>query len=331
MSRRILVTGGCGFIGSNFLNYCMPIWNSDNLVLNVDCLTYAANPDNVKVSQLKNYFFSKTDICDAPAIDKIFEMFQPDWVANFAAESHVDRSIDSPIKSVHTNVIGTLTLLEACRKYWKSNKDKVFLHLGSDEVFGEALHGETFTEDTPYKPNTPYAASKASANHLARIYHTTYGLPVRITNCSNNYGPNQHIEKFVPKMLDAIKNQKPLTIHKDGSHIRDWLYVFDHCDALLTVLTHGFDGETYNISGNNEMTILDTIHYICEIAAKHLKIDVKMLTDRIEFVKDRKANDRRYSISSAKIESTLGWNNRTPLGVGFQKTIEHYLGEKIKC
>jgi dTDP-glucose 4,6-dehydratase len=321
---RIIVTGGCGFIGSNFLNLYVPMF-SNHSFLNVDCLTYAADQNNLKVSDYSNYIFSNTDITDVKMIDKIFEIYRPEWVVNFAAESHVDRSILFSDRCISTNVLGTKVLLDACKLTWKSMKDKSFLQVGTDEVFGESQPGEKFTEDTPYRPNTPYAASKASANHLARIYNKTYGLPVKITNCSNNYGPNQHVEKFFPRMMERMMNDETLTIHGDGSHTRDWLHVDDHCEAIWLALTQGIDGEAYNVGGNNEITILETIKLIAKYSAQELGVEESSLLDMIEFVGDRPANDKHYSIDSSKIQRELGWRSQVNIEDGFKRTVKHYI------
>jgi len=299
--------------------------------LNVDCLTYAADLNNIKVSDHPNYIFSQTDITDVPMISKIFEIYRPEWVINFAAESHVDRSIEEPDRCMATNIIGTRILLDACRTIWKDTRDKVFIQIGTDEVYGEAAPGEQFTEDTPYRPNTPYAASKASANHLARIYHRTYGLPVRTTCCSNNYGPYQHIEKFFPRMMSRMMQGETLTIHGDGSHTRDWLYVEEHCEAIWKVLTEGVDGEVYNVGGYNETSILDTIKLITKYAAEQRLMSQAALDKMIEFVGDRPANDRHYAINSDKIQRELGWSPRTSLEEGFRKTVKHYIEKYGGC
>jgi dTDP-glucose 4,6-dehydratase len=326
---RILVTGGCGFIGSNFLNKYVEKY-PEHSFLNIDCMTYAANYDNLLISDYENYIYSNIDITNKEAIAKAFEIYRPQWVINFAAESHVDRSIIFSDRCISTNVLGTKILLDACRSTWKSVKDKVFIQIGTDEVYGEAKPGESFTEDTPYRPNTPYSASKASANHLARIYHKTYGLPVRTTNCSNNYGPNQHIEKFFPRLMSQMVNEEIMTVHGDGKQTRDWLFVEDHCSAIWDVLTKGKDGEVYNVGGNNETTIIDTLKIMIKYAAPILGKTEKELYDKIGFVGDRQANDRHYSIDSTKIKRELGWYPEIVMQEGFEKTVQHYINKYME-
>jgi dTDP-glucose 4,6-dehydratase len=324
MGKRILVTGGCGFITSNFLNKYV-LLHPEHHFLNIDCMTYAADPNNILISSCPNYWFSKTDICDKQSLQTIFDLFQPDWVIHTAAESHVGNSLLEPRKTFDTNTIGTLNLLECATKTWKDTKDKIFYYMSTDEVYGETLDGKKFTEETPYAPNTPYSASKACGNHLVRIYNKTYGIPTRVTCCSNNYGPNQHVEKFFPRMMYRMVNKESLTLHKDGNHIRDWLYVEDHCDAVWAVLEHGKDGEVYNVGGNNELTILDTTYKMIKYAAEELKTTESSLIDTIEFIKDRPANDTHYAIDSGKIQRELGWKPQVEIEEGFKRTIQHYI------
>jgi dTDP-glucose 4,6-dehydratase len=321
---RILVTGGCGFIASNFLNIFVNRYPKHSF-LNVDKLDYNADIQNVTVRDASNYFFSKTDILNLKRLEEIFYLFQPDWIIHAAAKSHVDYSYSHPVETINTNVNGTLNLLECCRKYWKNNDNKIFYLMSTDEVYGEAEDGIQFTENTPYRPNTPYAASKASANHLSYIYYKNYGLPVRIGCCSNNYGANQHIEKFVPRTIYRILHGETITIHADGSHVRDWLYVDDHCEAVWTILQDGYDGELYNIGGNNERTILRTAEIICQALAKYTDMPYHALIQQIEYVADRPANDHRYSIDPSKIRQHLGWQSQTGLEEGFDRTVRHYL------
>lgn len=322
--KRILVTGGCGFIGSNFLNKYVPLHPEHNF-LNVDCLTYAADPNNLTVSSSPNYWFSKIDIRDKDSLEIVFSLFNPDWILHMAAESHVGNSLIEPRKTFDTNTIGTLNLLECAHKYWKNTEDKIFYYINTDEIYGETLDGKKFTEETPYAPNTPYSSSKACGGHLVRIYNRTYGLPIRVSCCSNNYGPNQHIEKFFPRMMHRMMNDQTLTVHKDGSHIRDWLYVEDHCDAVWDVLTKGQDGEVYNVGGNNELTILDTVKLIVKYSAAELSVSEDSLLKLLEFVEDRLANDRHYAIDSSKIQRELGWRPKTTIEEGFEKTVSHYI------
>jgi dTDP-glucose 4,6-dehydratase len=318
---KILVTGGAGFIGSNFLNKYIPL-NPDKQFLNVDCLTYAGDLNYLHISNLPNYWFSKTDICDKEKLKIVFELFQPDCVIHIAAASHVDRSLDTPRDSFETNTIGTLNLLECCRDNWKEMKDKLFYFMSTDEIYGD---GENFTEETPYQPNTPYAASKAAAGHIVRVYNKTYGIPTKTTCCSNNYGPNQHPEKFFSKMLHRMMNNQTLTIHGDGRHTREWLYVEDHCDGVWDVLTKGKDGEVYNIGSDKILTLIETISLIIKYAAKYLKVSEQSLSNRIEFIGDRIANDKNYSTNSNKIRKELGWFPKIDIEEGFERTVRHYI------
>lgn len=323
---RILVTGGCGFIASNLLNLLVSRCTSYTF-LNVDMLDYNGDINNVTVRHADNYFFSKTDIRNKTKLDDIFYLFQPDWVIHAAAKSHVDYSHVHPVETIDTNVNGTVNLLECCRKYWKDKQNKIFYLMSTDEIYGTAEGASLFTEDTPYRPNTPYAASKAAANHLAYIYYKTYGLPVRIGNCSNNYGPHQHIEKFVPRTIYRLLHNDTITIHADGSHIRDWLYVQDHCEAVWLILTAGCNGQAYNIGGNNERTILTTAQMICQAISEQTNMPYADLISRIEYVADRPANDSRYAIDSTKIQHELGWKPAISLEQGFSRTVAYYINK----
>ncbi|MCM8774720.1 MAG: dTDP-glucose 4,6-dehydratase [Candidatus Omnitrophica bacterium] len=335
MDKVILVTGGAGFIGSAVIRYL--IKNTNFKVVNIDKLTYASNLDSLReVADSKNYFFEKVDICDKENVRKVFETYQPDIVMHLAAESHVDRSIDGPYDFIQTNILGTFTLLEESRRYWINLKEKanfIFHHISTDEVYGELPHPDEradyhkylFTENTPYAPSSPYSATKASSDHLVRAWHRTYGLPVVITNCSNNYGPYQFPEKLIPLMiLNAIEGKK-LPVYGKGDQIRDWLYVEDHAEALVLVATKGKIGETYNIGGDNERRNIEVVHKICEILEEIYPNKDISYKDLITFVEDRPGHDRRYAIDASKIKRELGWKPKENFESGLRKTIEWYL------
>jgi dTDP-glucose 4,6-dehydratase len=332
MKMNILVTGGAGFIGSNFLNLFVPRYPEHNFI-NFDKLTYAANLLNLKSTKnLSNYTFEQGDIANYDRVIEIFEKYNPDIVVHFAAESHVDRSILGPAKFVQTNIIGTFNLLEACRKDWFDSlkKNKLFHHVSTDEVYGSlSLNGTNlFTENTPYAPHSPYSASKASSDHLVRAYYHTYGIPTKITNCSNNYGPYQFPEKLIPLMILNALNNKPLPVYGKGENIRDWLYVEDHCEAIWTVIQKGNIGETYNIGGNNEWKNIDIVNRICELLAEELGKNPLSFKKLITFVKDRPGHDLRYAIDSTKIKSELHWQPRETFETGLRKTIKWYLSNQ---
>lgn len=329
---NILVTGGAGFIGSNFLNLFVPRCPEYNFI-NFDKLTYAANLSNLKsIENLSNYTFEQGDIADHSCINKIFTRYNPDIVVHFAAESHVDRSILGPAEFVQTNIIGTFNLLEACRKNWPGslNKNKLFLHVSTDEVYGSLSLNDTnlFTEMTPYTPHSPYSASKASSDHLVRAYYHTYSIPIKITNCSNNYGPYQFPEKLIPLMILNALNDKPLPVYGKGENVRDWLYVEDHCEAIWTVIQKGSIGETYNIGGKNEWKNIDIVNKICDILAEELKKDPIKFKKLITFVKDRPGHDLRYAIDSTKIKSKLRWQPRETFKTGLRRTIKWFLSNQ---
>ena len=334
--EKFLVTGGAGFIGSNFVRQVLQ--HTDAQVLNLDLLTYAGNLDSLRDIALNpSYRFVQADICDAAAVEKIIKEYQPDVVVHFAAESHVDRSIDGPAAFIHTNIIGTFHLLEAARKYWKElppeRKNAFrFLHVSTDEVYGSLGATGLFTEETPYAPNSPYSASKASSDHLVRAYHHTYGLPVLTTNCSNNYGPYQFPEKLIPLMILNALAGKPLPVYGDGMQVRDWLYVGDHCRAILTVLAAGKCGETYNIGGHNEIPNLRIVEKICALLDElRPRIDGKSYTDQITYVTDRPGHDRRYAIDAGKIGRELGWLPQETFDTGIRKTVQWYLDNPDWC
>ena len=327
----LLVTGGAGFIGSNFIIDCIKNYNEK--VINLDKLTYAGNIENLaEVKDHSNYEFIKGDILDVSLLKEILKKYKPSAVVHFAAESHVDRSIDNPNSFLQTNIIGTFNLLDSSRMYWdnlsKTEKLKFrFIHISTDEVFGSLSEkDEPFSEENRFKPNSPYSASKASSDHLVRAWNKTYGLPIITTNCSNNYGPYQFPEKFVPLMiLNAIDNKK-LPIYGDGNYIRDWIYVKDHCNAIFKILKSGVVGESYNIGGENEKKNIDIVNQICEILDDlRPKNDHKSYKNLISFVDDRPGHDRRYAINNNKISKELKWKPKETFDSGLKKTISWYL------
>lgn len=333
---KILVTGGAGFIGSAVIRYILA--ETGDEVLNVDLLTYAGNLSSLPAAiDNPGYQFSQTDICDQEALSRLFSSFQPDAVMHLAAESHVDRSIDGPGAFIQTNVVGTYSLLQAALDYWRSlpgdrASEFRFHHISTDEVYGD-LHGkhEMFTEETSYKPSSPYSASKAASDHLVRAWGRTYGLPVLITNCSNNYGPYHFPEKLIPHMILNALEGKPLPVYGDGQQVRDWLYVEDHAKALYRVVTQGAVGETYNIGGHNEKTNLEVVETICELLEQLVESrpkGVQRFKDLIEFVADRPGHDLRYAIDATKIERELGWTPDNTFESGIRRTVEWYLNNR---
>ena len=330
---KILVTGGAGFIGSAVVRHI--IENTSDEVRVIDCLTYAGNLESLApVAGNKRYSFSQTDITDAKSVAEQFSDFRPDIVMHLAAESHVDRSIDGPAAFIQTNLIGTFPLLEAARQYWSAldtaqKQTFRFHHISTDEVYGD-LHGtdDLFTEETPYAPSSPYSASKAGSDHLVRAWNRTYGLPVVVTNCSNNYGPYHFPEKLIPlTILNALAG-KPLPVYGNGEQIRDWLYVEDHARALYKVATEGRSGETYNIGGHNERKNIDVVRTICAILDKVVEQkpgNISQFADLITFVKDRPGHDLRYAIDAAKIQRDLGWVPEETFESGIEKTVHWYL------
>jgi dTDP-glucose 4,6-dehydratase len=333
---KILVTGGAGFIGSAVVRSIINQTKYD--VVNLDNLTYAGNLDSLPVvADSPRYSHEHVDICDAKALDRVFQKHQPFSVMHLAAESHVDRSIDGPADFIDTNIVGTFNLLEAARHYYESlEEDKReqfrFHHISTDEVFGDlAGTDDLFTEQTPYSPSSPYSASKAASDHLVRAWGRTYGLPVIITNCSNNYGPYHFPEKLLPHVILNAIHGKPLPIYGDGSQIRDWLYVEDHAKALIKVVTEGKIGETYNIGGHNEKTNLEVVETICDLLeelAPEKPAGVKSYRDLITFVKDRPGHDARYAIDASKIERELGWVPEETFETGLRKTVQWYLDNR---
>ena len=333
---KILVTGGAGFIGSAVVRHI--IQDTDNTVLNVDKLTYAGNLESLAtVAGNSRYQFSQTDICDRAALDQLFETFQPDAVMHLAAESHVDRSITGPAAFIETNIIGTYQLLEAARHYWNGlGEDKKakfrFHHISTDEVYGDLKGTEDlFLETTPYAPSSPYSASKASSDHLVRAWHRTYGLPVVLTNCSNNYGPYHFPEKLIPLVILNALAGKPLPVYGNGAQIRDWLYVEDHARALYKVVTEAEVGETYNIGGHNEQQNIDVVKAICNLLeelAPNKPQGIANYHDLITYVKDRPGHDLRYAIDASKIKKDLGWVPVETFESGLRKTVEWYLANQ---
>lgn len=344
---KILVTGGAGFIGSSVIRHI--IENTQDSVINLDKLSYAGNLESlIDVSSSERYAFEQVDICNRAELDRLFQQHQPDAVMHLAAESHVDRSIDGPSEFIQTNIVGTYTLLEAARAYWnkltESRKQKfIFHHISTDEVYGDLPHPDEFadpaeaaehlfTETTSYAPSSPYSASKASSDHLVRAWHRTYGLPVVVTNCSNNYGPYHFPEKLVPHIILNALAGKQLPVYGDGSQIRDWLYVEDHARALVKVATEGIVGETYNIGGHNEKRNIDVVHILCELleelAPEQKPAAVVSYKDLIVFVKDRAGHDVRYAIDASKIECELGWIPEETFETGMRKTVQWYLDNK---
>ncbi|MDA8306265.1 MAG: dTDP-glucose 4,6-dehydratase [Deltaproteobacteria bacterium] len=333
MSATILVTGGAGFIGSNFV---LSERSQKRCIVNLDLLTYAGNPLNLReLNGAPDHIFVKGDIGDRRLVQKLLTDYQPDAVVNFAAESHVDRSIDSPESFIQTNIVGTYHLLEEARAYWKSlppgrREGFRFLHVSTDEVYGSLGPADpAFTENTPYAPNSPYSASKAGSDHLVRAYYHTFGLPTIITNCSNNYGPRQFPEKLTPLILLNAIEGKPLPVYGDGLNIRDWLYVADHCEALRVVLEKGKPGETYNIGGSCEKTNIEIVEALCalldEMAPESRYAPHRSL---ITFVKDRPGHDRRYAVDCSRIERELGWRAKETFESGLRKTIRWYLDNR---
>jgi len=325
--KNMLVTGGCGFIGSNFIRYLLEETDYPGRVVNVDQLTYAGNPENlsgIEKGSSGRYIFIKADICDQEIMAQIFDDYEIDSICHFAAESHVDRSIVSPDAFIQTNIFGTFNLLELARAH--QERLQRFHHISTDEVFGSLGKEGFFTEETAYQPNSPYSASKAGSDHLVRAYHQTYGLPITISNCSNNYGPYQFPEKLIPLVILNAFEGKPLPVYGDGRHVRDWLYVRDHCTGIWTIMRQGKRGETYNIGGNNEMENIRVVEMICDILDElHTGAENRSCRELITFVKDRPGHDRRYAIDSTKLRQALDWRPKESFESGLRKTIEWYL------
>ncbi|MBP3397356.1 MAG: dTDP-glucose 4,6-dehydratase [Alphaproteobacteria bacterium] len=334
MHKSILVTGGAGFIGSNFVPYFCEKYPQYKII-NLDKLTYAGNLDNLKeCDNFSNYVFVHGDICDAQLVEKIFKDYDVRGVIHFAAESHVDNSIKGPGAFINTNIVGTFNLLDVARRHWMDGPGAVkpgyedcrFHHISTDEVYGTLGDTGMFREDTPYAPNSPYSASKASSDFLVRAYHHTYGMNVTTSNCSNNYGPKQHNEKLIPHIISKALALQPLPIYGTGENIRDWLYVLDHCKAIDLIYHTGHSGETYNIGGRNERNNITIVKTICAILdAKRPRSDGKKYEDLITFVADRAGHDFRYAIDATKLETELGWRADETFDTGIVKTVEWYL------
>lgn len=334
IQKTVLVTGGCGFIGANFvrlLNSILPHWR----VVNFDKLTYAGNIQNLAgIEEGENYRFVKGDICDAAAVNALFKEERIDTVVHFAAESHVDRSITGPAAFIQTNIVGTFTLLEAARTLWQDagwqGNEPCFLHVSTDEVYGSLGATGYFTETTPFDPRSPYSASKASSDHLVNSYFHTYGLPVVITNCSNNYGPYQFPEKLIPLIFNNSMHGNPLPVYGDGKNVRDWLYVEDHCQAIVEVLHKGQAGQSYNIGGNNEKQNIEVVEIVCDLLDKKLGLadNNKPRRSLITYVKDRLGHDRRYAIDATRIKEQIGWQPQVTFEEGIEKTLDWYLNNQ---
>jgi len=333
---KFLITGGAGFIGSALVRYI--IKNTNDIVINVDKLTYAGNLESLsEVENNERYVFEKVDICDGSEVSRLFEQYHPDAVIHLAAESHVDRSIDSPVDFIQTNIIGTYNLLEASLDYWRNikkenNQSFRLHHVSTDEVFGSLGTSGYFNEESSYQPNSPYSASKASSDHLVRAWYHTYGLPTVITNCSNNYGPCQFPEKLIPLIIHKALNGEPLPVYGKGDQVRDWLYVEDHVDSLYTVCTTGKTGETYNIGGNNEKTNLDVVRAVCALLDELApNPEIAAYSSLISFVEDRPGHDQRYAIDAGKIQNELDWKPKESFDSGLRKTVQWYLQHQGWC
>lgn len=329
MKKTIIITGGAGFIGSHVVRLFVNQY-PDYLIVNLDKLTYAGNLANLKDIEAKpNYRFERADIVDGDAIMNIFEQYRPDGVIHLAAESHVDRSISNPTEFIFTNIVGTVNLLNAARHIWQGNSEgRRFYHISTDEVYGSLGDEGFFTEETAYDPRSPYSASKASSDHLVRAYHHTFGLPVVVSNCSNNYGPNHFPEKLIPLAINNIKNMKPIPVYGKGENVRDWLYVLDHARAIDTIFHHGKNGETYNIGGNNEWKNIDLIRLLCSIMDNKLGRAPGTGESLITFVKDRAGHDLRYAIDSTKLQQELGWKPSLQFEEGLERTVDWYLANE---
>lgn len=342
--KNILVTGGAGFIGSNFIHYLFGLSSANgNLfndadfsgnVVNVDCLTYAGNLESLKDVEEKfggkRYFFEKVDICNRPEIERILKQYDIDTIIHFAAESHVDRSILGPETFIKTNVMGTFTLLDAARSFWKKpdgtfRDDVLFHHISTDEVYGSLGETGYFTEKTPYDPRSPYSSSKASSDHIAMAYFHTYGLPLTLSNCTNNYGPYQFPEKLLPLMISNIRDGKPLPVYGKGDNIRDWIYVEDHNRAVWLIVNKGRTGQKYNIGGENEWQNIKLLHKVIELSAEKLGKPASEIEKTITYVKDRPGHDKRYAIDCTKIKTELGWQRKMTFEEGLNATVDWYL------
>jgi len=326
MSQTIIITGGAGFIGSHVVRLFVKKYK-DYRIVNLDALTYAGNLENLRdIENSSNYTFEKANILDIARLDELFTKYRPDGVIHLAAESHVDRSILSPADFVYTNVAGTVNLLNAAKKSWNGIKEgKRFYHISTDEVFGALGETGFFTEETKYDPHSPYSASKAASDHFARAYHDTYGLPVIVSNCSNNYGPNHFPEKLIPLFINNIINKKPLPVYGDGLYTRDWLFVKDHAAAIDLIFHKGKDGQTYNIGGFNEWKNIDLVKLLCKLMNEKLGLPPGESEKLITYVKDRPGHDRRYAIDASKVNKELGWKPSVTFEEGLSLTVDWYL------
>jgi len=325
MNRTILITGGAGFIGSHLVRHFVRNY-PQYLIINLDKLTYAGNLENLKdIESEPNYHFVKGDICDSNTLEQLFVAHPIDGIIHLAAESHVDRSILNPMEFVSTNVLGTVSLLNAAKHFWQDKEGGLFYHVSTDEVYGSLEPNTYFVEDTPYDPQSPYSASKASSDHFVRAYGNTYHLPFVISNCSNNYGPYQFPEKLIPLFIANIIQQKALPVYGKGENIRDWLWVYDHCTAIDKIFHEGRVGETYNIGGRNEWKNIDLIELMCDLTDKKLSREVGSARKLITFVQDRAGHDMRYAIDPSKLEGELGWQPSLQFEEGLSHTIDWYL------
>jgi dTDP-glucose 4,6-dehydratase len=333
--NTVLVTGGSGFIGSNFIHYLLEKTDFAGRVVNLDALSYAGNPESLadvdKKWGGKRYFFEKADIRDRPAVEGVFARYSPDAVLHFAAESHVDRSILGPGDFVTTNLIGTFTLLDVARTAWQGRADVLFHHISTDEVYGSLGDSGYFTEDTAYDPRSPYSASKAGSDHLVMAYYHTYGLPVTLSNCSNNYGPYQFPEKLIPLMILNMLEGKSLPVYGDGKNIRDWIYVEDHNAAVWSIMQRGASGRGYNVGGENEWENIRLLGRLIEIVAEESGKSVEALRGLISYVKDRPGHDRRYAIDCRRIKEELGWSRSVDFDEGLRRTVRWYLANRPWC
>ncbi len=326
MSKNVLITGGAGFIGSHLVRLFVNKYK-EYKIINYDLLTYAGNLENISdIETADNYTFVKGDICDSELLKQVFEKYEINAVIHLAAESHVDRSITDPLSFINTNIIGTATLMNVARGYWKDEfEDKRFYHVSTDEVYGSLSETGFFTETTSYDPRSPYSASKASSDHLVRAYYHTYDFPVVISNCSNNYGANQFPEKLIPLFIHNIKNNKPLPVYGKGDNVRDWLWVNDHAQAIDVIFHNAQNGETYNIGGNNEWKNIDLIKILCKIMDQRLGREVGASEKLITYVKDRQGHDKRYAIDATKLKNKLSWEPSITFEEGIEITVDWYL------